>query len=241
MEKYVYISSLEVARKLTEQLLKWMADEPDQPFYIAVSGGNSPIILFHVWSEFYLKIIDWSRIHIFWVDERCVDPRSDESNYGMTKKMLLDHASIPTDQIHRIIGEIDADFEAARYENIVSSKVPSVDGVPVFDLILLGIGEDGHTASIFPGNEELIVSKKLYASAIKPENRQERVTMTGRILCAAKRTIFFATGDSKASIIQHIVEQTELGKTYPAYQIARRAKRALFYVDQKAGRFLTFG
>lgn len=241
MEKYVYISSLEVARKLTEQLLKWMADEPEQPFYIAVSGGNSPVILFHVWSEFYLKIIDWSRIHIFWVDERCVDPRSDESNYGMTKKMLLDHAPIPADQIHRIIGEIDSDFEASRYEKIVYSKVPSIGGTPVFDLILLGVGEDGHTASIFPGQEHLISSEKLVAASIKPNSRQERVTLTGRVLCAAKRTIFMSTGESKASIIQHIVEETEQGKTYPAYKIAKMAKKAIFYVDQKAGRYLTFG
>lgn len=241
MEKYVYISSLEVARKLTEQLLKWMDEDPQKPFYIAISGGTSPIILFHVWCELYLKIIDWSRIHIYWVDERCVDPRSAESNFGMTRKMLLEQAPIPEEQIHRIIGEIDADFECKRYTKIVNDTVPQKDGVPIFDLIVLGLGDDGHTASIFPGQESLLTSPEIYVASKKPDSKQERVTMTGKIICSATRTVFFVTGETKASIMQHLLEETERGKSFPAYYIAKNAKKVMFYVDQKAGRYLTFG
>lgn len=215
-----------------------MNEEPLRNFNIAVSGGSTPAALFNVWKEDFADRIDWNRLHIYWVDERCVDPRSTESNYGMTKNVLLDHVPIPAENVHRIIGEVEPDFEAKRYGEMVSKTLPQKDELPQFDLVLLGIGDDGHTASIFPNRFDLLVDPEVYAVGYHPQSGQARVTLTGPAIKNAKRIIFFVTGEGKATILRSIFTNDEFAPNYPSFKIAEAAPHAEFYLDEGAAKLL---
>ena len=240
MNKNVSISSLDAARALSEQIIRWLNQEKERNFYIAVSGGSTPMILFHVWREFYMNEIDWSRLQIYWVDERCVDPRDAESNFGMTKKILLDFVPILPNQAHRIIGEIDPDFAKDRYTKEVLDSAYLENGIPIFDLVLLGVGEDGHTASIFPGQNNLFTTNEIYAVSLRPMSNSVRITMTGKVITHAKHVVFFVTGAPKAKLMQEIFEGDEAAKNYPAYYIAKNSNNVTFFLDEGAGRLLTY-
>lgn len=238
MNKYIYPNSLEAARNLSEQFIQWMNEEKERDFYIAVSGGTTPAILFHVWQENFIRQIDWNRLQIFWVDERCVDPRQPDSNYGMTRKILLDAVPIPPGNVHRIIGEVDPEFEAAHYAKQVMQILPKNDGFPCFDLVLLGIGNDGHTASIFPNRFDLLVDPEVYAVAHHPQSGQARITLTGPTIGHAKRIVFFVTGDSKASVIRSIFTNDDYAPLYPSFRIVEAAPYVDFYLDQSAAKLI---
>ena len=238
MNRYIFPDSQEASRQLSAQMVLWMNEEPLLNFYIAVSGGSTPAALFTVWKEDFAERIDWKRLHIFWVDERCVDPRSPESNYGMTKNVLLDHVPIPAENIHRIIGEVEPDFEAKRYGEMVNKTLPQKNGLPLFDLVLLGIGDDGHTASIFPNRFDLLVDPEVYAVGFHPQSGQARVTLTGPTICNAKRIIFFVTGEGKASVIRSISTNDEFAPNYPSFKIVEAAPHAGFYLDEGAAKLL---
>ena len=238
MNKYIYTNAQEASRELTVQMVRWMTEEPLQNFNIAVSGGSTPATLFTVWKEDFAGQIDWNRLHIYWVDERCVDPRSPESNYGMTKNILLDYIPIPAENIHRIIGEVEPDFEAKRYGEMVIKSLPQQNGLPLFDLVLLGIGDDGHTASIFPNRFDLLVDPEVYAVGYHPQSGQARVTLTGPTIRNAKRIVFFVTGEGKASVIRSIFTNDEFAPNYPSFKIAEAAPHAVFYLDEGAAKLL---
>jgi len=142
-----------------EELLKLNIDKGVA--YFALSGGSTPKFVFQMLAKDYKEKIDWYKIHLFWGDERCVPPQSDESNYGMTKKYLLDYIDIPKKNVHPVDGENNPKQEAIRYSNEIKKIVPLKNGYPKFDLVMLGIGEDGHTASIFPNQMDLLVSDKV--------------------------------------------------------------------------------
>ena len=197
---------------------------------MAVSGGSTPKVLFQNLAERYADTIKWQNIHLFWVDERCVPPHDTDSNYGMTFEKLLSHIDIPSRNIHRIWGENEPDKEAAQYGAIVSGLVPSQGGVPIFDLILLGMGGDGHTASIFPAESHLLNSKAPYAVATHPETGQKRISMTGKIINAAKDIHFLVTGSSKAPVVQEIFGQSGNYRSYPASHI----QGATWWLDKAA-------
>lgn len=234
MKKIVSEDPINGARSLTNQLIEWLNAEKKRDFYIAVSGGSTPMVLFHIWREEFLDQIDWPRLQIYWVDERCVDPRHGDSNYGMTKKILLDHVPVKSEQIHRMIGEIDSAFEKERYAREVMESVPLVNGIPQFDLILLGMGDDGHTASIFPSQEKLYEVDEIITVSQKPRTNSIRITMTGKLIRNAKRVSFFVTGSAKAPIIAEIFSDRESAKAYPAYYFAKNCADVSFYLDESA-------
>ena len=150
-----YPSPEAVARAVAETAFV----EPSQAgwVHIALSGGSTPRLLFELLAEEPLRsAVDWSRIHLYWVDERCVPPTDPDSNYGMTEATLLRHVPIPQDQVHRIAGEKLPEREAKDYCWLVGSELPFDGAFPVFDIVLLGLGEDGHTSSIFPHQMELL-------------------------------------------------------------------------------------
>lgn len=240
MNKIVSVSPLDAARAFTNQLIEWLNEDKDRHFYLAVSGGSTPMILFHTWKEEFRDRIDWARLQIYWVDERCVDPRHGDSNYGMTKKILLDHVPVKSNQVHRIIGEIDSHFENERYSREVMETVPLAGGIPRFDLILLGMGEDGHTASIFPSQENLYSVNEIYAVSQKPHTNSIRITMTGKIITHAKRVVFFITGAPKAQIIKEIfTKNEEAAEKYPANYFAKNSNNVQFYLDEGAASLLS--
>ena len=133
---------------------------------IAISGGNTPKLLFEVLAKDYKDKIDWSKINFYWADERCVSPDSNESNFGMTFNFLFNKINIPESNIHRIYGENDPASEAVRYSEELRKNIFLSNGFPKFDLILLGMGDDGHTASIFPDQMELLNSVDVCAVAV---------------------------------------------------------------------------
>lgn len=211
------------------------ADERNALFTIALSGGKTPGLLFSVLAGHFGGSVNWKMVHFFWVDERCVPPDDAESNYGMTKSSLLGMINIPPANIHRMRGEDDPAAEAVRYSGEMDQNIEKRNGLPLFDLIILGIGEDGHTASIFPGNEKLFSSRKICLTAVNPYTRQKRLTITGRVINNAVRVIFLVTGQNKAAIVREIIENDGLIKPYPASYVIPVDGSVTWYLDREAG------
>ena len=171
-----YKTPLEVAEAFAWELKNIMDERrvDGSNVNIALSGGSTPKILFNVLSEEYVERINWEKINFFWGDERCVLPTDEESNYGMTKKYLFDKIGIPDRNIHRIVGENQPEKEADRYSREIDDNILTVsNGLPEFDIMILGMGTDGHTASIFPNKIELFKSEKICAVAEHPSTGQK--------------------------------------------------------------------
>jgi len=209
------------------------------PLFFAISGGNTPKAFFkQLASDQDLpdRKIDWSNIHLFWVDERCVPPDHPDSNYGMTYKYLLQKITIPEYNVHRIRGENSPSEESVRYEKEIIKYLKLSDGIPIFDWIFLGVGDDGHVASIFPNYPELLTSKKICETAKHPVTGQYRVTMTGPTLIHAKRITFMVVGDSKSIVLKHILHNEPKAKQYPASFMKPVSGELDWYVDKKAAK-----
>jgi 6-phosphogluconolactonase len=212
--------------------------ENGRKFTIALSGGSTPNLLYEVIRDEYLSKINWKQIDLYWGDERCVDPENTESNFGTAKRILLDFLSIPDGNIHRIRGESDPENEAVRYSNEIEINLPKHNGLPSFDLILLGIGTDGHTASIFPNQMHLINADKICDTAFHPETNQKRITITGKVIDNAENVVFLATGDEKAEIISNIIRKKDNFKSFPAAYINPKFGKLSYYLDKESAKFL---
>lgn len=208
----------------------------DRHLTLALSGGNTPGLLFSVLAEKYSLSINWNFVDIFWVDERCVPPDHPESNYGMTREKLLAHISIPETNIHRIKGEADSPREAAAsYSGEIMKYTRSVRGIPGFDIIILGMGEDGHTASIFPGRLDLFVTNLFCETSVHPVSGQNRITLTGKVINNAGKIIFLVTGNVKAQMIREIFMQGPEFLNLPAAHIIPSHGEVKWYIDTEAG------
>lgn len=204
---------------------------------IAFSGGATPELFFDVLAANQKNpetTTDWSRIHIFWADERCVPPGHPDSNYGMTRDHLLSALNLQKNQIHRIHGEDDPQKEAVRYENEIRQVFQQPSDIPVFDWIFLGMGEDGHTASIFPDRLDLIKSSSLCAVAHHARSDQYRVTLTGPVIMHARRISFLVTGANKSLIIRQIMRNEPEAEGYPAFHIKPVNGDMDWYLDASA-------
>jgi len=209
--------------------------QQSQYFNIAVSGGSTPKFLFSLLAEEdYRTLIPWESIRFFWVDERCVEPTHPESNFGMTYDALLQFAFVPAENIFRMKGEDIPENEAERYKNLLRNKLPAKNGFPIFDLILLGLGDDGHTASIFPDNLLLLDSEKTVDVATHPVSGQKRITLTGKTINNADELVFLINGANKAKIVADIINQTPEAKKYPANYVHNAAGQCSFYLDKEA-------
>ena len=208
-------------------------ESTSEHFNLAISGGNTPNILFELLANEFAGQFDWNTLRIFWVDERCVDPTDKESNYGNAHKILLKNVPMPPENIFNIRGDNDPSAEAMRYREVLKKVLPEKDGFPVFDLILLGMGDDGHTASIFPDNLDLIHSPETVEVAMHPQSGQKRITLTGNVICNAKQVVFLITGDSKAEILESILNEKGDFERFPAYYILSGCEAEL-YLDYEA-------
>lgn len=200
---------------------------------IALSGGNTPKLLFSVLAEEYLDIILWSKINFYWADERCVPPESSESNYGEADRILFSKINL-TENVHRIAGENDPSAEAERYSELLKHNLPFEYDLPKFDLMLLGMGEDGHTASIFPDSMNLLKSEKFCETAVHPESNQKRITLTGKVINNSERIYFIVTGKNKERVVKIISERKEDGLMYPAGNIKQKNGDVNWFLDQDA-------
>lgn len=208
-----------------------LLDEPDKVFNIALSGGTTPALMYDLWANEYQDITPWRRIRLFFVDERCVPAGNSESNYGMVRSVLLSSVPIPFNQIFAIKGDEKPEEEACRYSELVEDELPLQAGLPVFDIVLLGVGNDGHTSSIFPGQEVLLTSGVPYEATYSPYNGQRRIAMTGPTILAAHKVIFLITGRSKSSVVNEIFNSGDIG---PAAYIAHHGEDVELFMDEQA-------
>ncbi|MBN2657879.1 MAG: 6-phosphogluconolactonase [Spirochaetales bacterium] len=200
-------------------------------FYLAVSGGSTPARLFSLLTGSYRDVIDWEKIRLFWVDERCVPPGHGESNYGMTRETLLDHVAIPGENVFRMKGEEEPALESHRYGELIKRTVPLDEGIPVFDMVLLGMGDDGHTASVFPDQIHLMDSRKICEVAVHPVSGQKRITITGPVINKGRKVIFFLTGAGKKTMLEKIFQQDQ---SLPASLVQPESGGLYFFLDKAA-------
>lgn len=183
---------------------------------IALSGGSTPKAIFDELAAEYADGIDWTKVYLFWGDERCVPPSDAESNYLMTKTHLLDKVAIPAENVFRVKGELSIDEAVADYQNTLTQELPIVNDLPEFDLMILGMGDDGHTASIFPYQIKLWDSPAVCVAAQHPESKQNRVSLTGAVINNAKEIFFLVTGANKTEKLHEILNKTDGFQKYPA-------------------------
>ena len=224
-------SKAEVAKRFSGYLEAGI--KKNSSYHIALSGGSTPKVIFDYMAE-NAKATDWSKVHLDWGDERCVPPTDPESNYKMTVDHLLSKISIPEENIHRIFGEAAPELEAVRYGKVLGAKLPNVGGVPQFDLVILGMGDDGHTASIFPHQIGLWDSEANCEVAIHPESGQRRITITGKIINNAKAVAFLVTGKSKAEKVKSIIDKEDGHEIYPASLVAPVSDNLIWFLDEEA-------
>lgn len=234
MNPQLHISKDPVAVALEfAEMLVALAGQKEK-LHVALAGGSTPQLLFDKLASDFIGRIDWRQIQFYWGDERCVPPGHAESNYRMTKKHLFDHINIPADNIHRIRGEKDPLQEAVRYGEVVNSTLPSKNGLPCFDLIMLGLGTDGHTASIFPHEMTLLEQKETCAVATHPDSGQKRVSLTGPVINNADQVAFLVTGSSKQVKVMEIIRKTGNWKGYPASYISPTHGELHWFMDRAA-------
>lgn len=234
MKTYIYSTAAETARALIRHLIDLMEAEPQKIFHIAFSGGSTPALMFDLWAEDEFRTITpWTRMRIYWVDERCVPVEDSESNYGNMRRLLLDKVNMPDEYVYPIDGTNRPQDEAKRYSNMLRCNVPAWHGFPSLDIILLGAGDDGHTSSIFPGQEYLLSSFHLFEESVNPYNGQQRIAMTGCMLFNARQLIFLITGKSKAHVVQDMLDS---GDTGPAAYVAHHSRNVDIFLDEPAAK-----
>lgn len=231
MKLKIFKSATETATALIEHIQQLMSEDLTKGFHIAFSGGSTPALMFDLWANDYVESTDWKRLFIYFVDERCVAPEDSDSNYGLMKKLMLDRVPLSEDQIFRIHGENDPAQEAIAYSKLCLSKMPNLNGFPVFDLVLLGAGDDGHTSSIFPGQEEHLTSAEAFVAAYNPYSGQKRIAMTGSTIINAKQIIFLMTGKNKGDVVADIYSS---GDTGPAAYVAHHSTQVELFLDEAA-------
>lgn len=197
-------------------------------FSFALSGGSTPGKMYGLLaSEPYRSQIDWTVVHFFWSDERCVDPEDAQSNYHLAQEVLLSKLKLRPEQIHRMPAESpDRDQASTEYaEEIRRVLSPNpTSTVPSFDLLQLGMGPEGHTASLFPHQASLVEQDRLVMPVSVPKPPPDRLTFTPPLLQAARSILFLATGADKAEALQAVLEGPGQPEEYPAQLIARQAK-----------------
>jgi 6-phosphogluconolactonase len=202
-------------------------------FTVALSGGSTPKAMFALLAaESFCSQIDWTKIYVFWGDERCVPPDHPESNYRMTSEALLSKVNIPEKNVFRIHGELAPADAAKKY---AETLLNFFQGAPIFDLVFLGMGADGHTASLFPGTSALHAP----ADEIAVENYVEklnstRLTLTAGTLNAAREIIFLVAGADKASALQSVLEGGYLPEIFPSQLIQPKNSQLKWMIDEAA-------
>lgn len=233
-EVKIFSNQKQVVKALAKEIFKLTKSSSQDRFNIVLSGGNSPTELFKKITKKYADAINWERIHFWWGDERCVSPDNENSNYKLAHDFMLSQIPIPSENIHRIKGENHPEEEAIRYANEIKENLNYRGENPVFDLVILGLGEDGHTASIFPDELEMFEDKRICAVAVHPLTGQKRITITGKVLNNANRVFFLVTGENKSQRISEIMNDDEAAKLLPAYYISPANGELIWFIDEAA-------
>lgn len=225
----------ETLDEMALKALQWLTEKTaaQDTISVALSGGNTPQALFEKIVKLDKGTVDWNKLLVFWGDERCVPPEHTDSNFRSAQKSILIPLDIPEEHIFRMHGEVDPEKEAERYSQLLAEHLPMVDGYPQFDLVLLGLGEDGHTASLFPGNNSLFATTQFCTVAKHPHSGQQRITLTGSAINHAAEVAFLVTGTPKAGIVSQLVETPEL-EHYPAAKVSPVSGKLTWLLDKGA-------
>ncbi len=236
----IFRSPYELAEKFAGEMVEMIrqASGKNVPITVALSGGSTPELLFSILGDHFSRSAPWEFVHFFWGDERCVPPVSPDSNFGMAFRSFFKKIQIPDINIHRIYGEQNPVKEVVRYSDVISQFTGKRDGLPVFDLVLLGLGEDGHTASIFPGTPDLLISERICEVSVHPVSNQKRITITGKIINNAENIRFLVTGKNKAEIVKKIIKKEKDVSNFPASSIVPLYGRIEWLIDTDAGSLL---
>jgi len=213
-------------------------------FYVAISGGHTPKRFFELLSEVSkANALPWDRIQLFWVDERYVPPDSQWSNYKLAADTFLAKVAIPKENVHRIPTEY-SDFKAAAqcYEETIRKVFGLQENqVPEFDLIVLGMGAEGHTGSLFPNSYALLDTEDLACVVYVLDEKLNRITLTHPVLCAASHLAVLVSGEEKAGILKEVLTHEPDEVQYPIHTLWPILNKVTWLVDSKAAKFLSLG
>lgn len=240
-ELRVYNDAEQLARAAAELFVSLSASaiHTRGRFRIVLSGGSTPRRVYQLLStaEFSNRV-DWHRVDFFWGDERYVSAEDRESNYRMTSETLLSHISIPTENVHRIRTEISPPSEAASaYEMEIRKSFQNTSSIPQFDLIFLGLGTNGHTASLFPHSAALSEPARLVVANFVSEMKMWRITMTAPLLNRGRTVAFLVEGDHKAEVLHEVLLGPKNPQRLPAQLIAPEGK-LLWMLDEAAAKLV---
>jgi 6-phosphogluconolactonase len=203
-------------------------------FLVALNGGSTPTRLFQLLATDFREQVDWNDVHIFWGDERCVPPEDPGSNYAQARQALLSHVPLPDSYIHRIPGELGPAEAAKDYSMILKQFASPPLDWPRFDLAYLGMGEDGHTASLFPGSPVNVAEPTLPVTAHYQDRPANRVTLTPVVFNNARMVVFMATGQKKAATLAEVLGARYNPELYPAQRIHPDDGKLIWLVDEAA-------
>ncbi len=202
---------------------------------VALSGGNTPIQLYDLLARSpYTEQVDWPHLYVFWGDERCVPPEDLQSNYRQAKDALLSRVPVPASNIHRVMSEQDCDNAAIQYALVLKSFTSPPLDWPRFDFALMGMGDDGHTASLFPGSKVEMSGPTAVATADYQGRPANRVTLTPQVFNAARRVVFLVSGESKSQTLAHVLYGSYDPVRLPAQRIRPTDGELIWLVDRAA-------
>lgn len=199
---------------------------------LAVSGGSTPKLMFEAMAA---QQFEWPKLQLYFVDERPVPPGDPESNFSMAEAALCRPVGLKAGQVHRIEGELEPALAARRYAADLSESFGLDEGeAPRFDVLHLGMGDDGHTASLFPGEPLILDRSGLVASVYAPAKKSHRVSLLPKVLLNAANTVFLVTGADKARPLEAVLEGPPDFLAYPAQLVDRQAEKVVWFVDRAA-------
>ena len=209
-----------------------------ESFSVALAGGNTPRQVYELLSTARFKNrVEWPQVHFFFGDERCVPPEHPDSNYAMAYEALISRVPIPAKNVHRMLGEGNANENALAYENELRTFFAGLTW-PRFDLVLLGMGEDGHTASLFPDSAALKEMSRWVVATRNEQSRQERITLTVPVLNHARRIMVLVTGKKKAQRLKEVLRPQPGSEQLPVQAITPIKGMLEWLVDAEAASLL---
>jgi len=238
-EVRIFDTDQDVAAEAAEFLI-WLGEQGIQErgrFRLALSGGSTPRHLYKVLASQHARRLDWAHVEFYFSDERCIPPDHEESNFRMADETLLRPLAIdPERQVCRLRGEDEPEKAAAAYESLIRERFGTQPGEwPALDLVLLGLGDDGHTASLFPGSPSIRETKRLVVASQSPRGIRDRVTFTPPVINHARAVVFVATGARKAAAVRTALEDEAIDPMQcPAKAIQPVNGRLVWFLDQPA-------
>ena len=201
-------------------------------FLVALNGGSTPIRLFQLLAADFRETVDWSKMHIFWGDERCVPTSDPGSSYGQARDLFLRHVPIEESNVHRVKGELPPVDAAADYAGTLEEFASPPLEFPRFDLVYLGMGEDGHTASLFPESPVDVTEPVVPVTAHYQDRPANRVTLTPLVFNQARTIAFMVTGEKKAPALAEVLSNRYNPELYPAQRIEPKDGKTIWFVDE---------